>query len=417
MKIAVVGSGISGLSAAWLCQRAGHDVTLFESANYLGGHSNTIEVTLEGITHPVDTGFLVHNPQTYPQLIALFDFLNVEVVETDMTFSVRLDEKKLEWAGTNLFTVFSQKKNLFKFSFWKMILDILKFNKEARVNLRYSREHQLSLGELLSEKKYSREFRDWYLIPMGAAIWSTSTEEMLKFPAETFLQFCINHSLLQVEGRPVWRTVKNGSREYVKKMAQSLANIHLNERVIAVTRGDSVSVRTEKAEYLFDKIIFAAHADQTVAMIKDLTDEESKILTPVRYQPNTAYVHWDEKLLPQNKDVWSAWNYLSQKDGLNKSEVCVSYLINKLQPLPFNQPIIVTLNPYVAPEKNKIIQKIEYHHPVFDQACIDSQSLLHSIQGKNHSYFAGAWSGYGFHEDGLKSGMAVAKLLGVKIPW
>jgi predicted NAD/FAD-binding protein len=214
MKIAVIGSGISGLSCAWLLNRKeGVDVTLFESEDYLGGHSNTVDVTLNGVTHPVDTGFLVHNPNTYPNLIAFFKFLKVEVIDSDMTFSVKLGEKKIEWSGTNLRTVFSQKKNILSFRFWRMIFDIIHFNKRVHEYLMYSRIHKLSLGDLLREKKYSKEFCDWYLIPMGAAIWSTSTEDMQKFPAENFIQFGINHSLFQVEGRPVWRTVKNGTRE------------------------------------------------------------------------------------------------------------------------------------------------------------------------------------------------------------
>ncbi|MBC7713581.1 MAG: FAD-dependent oxidoreductase [Rhizobacter sp.] len=418
MKIAVIGSGISGLSCAWLLNRKeGVDVTLFESGDYLGGHSNTVDVTINGLTHPVDTGFLVHNPNTYPNLIAFLKFLNVEVIDSDMTFSVKLGEKKIEWAGTDLTTVFSQKKNLFSPSFWKMILDIIHFNKRTHEYLEYSRLKKLSLGELLKEKNYSKEFCDWYLIPMGAAIWSTSTEDMEKFPAENFIQFGINHSLFQVEGRPVWRTVKNGSREYVKKIAADLPRIFLNEAVIAVTRGEQVEVITKNRTEKYDKIVFATHTDITSSILKDASAAEKDVLDNVQYSENIAYLHCDETLLPDSKKVWSAWNYFSETDDKNNRGVAVSYLISKLQPLPFKEPIVVTLNPMRVPQASKILKKIIYHHPMFDQKAIDSQKKLINIQGKNNTYFAGAWCGYGFHEDGLNSGIAVAKMLGAGVPW
>lgn len=418
MKIAVIGSGISGLSSAWLLNRTkGVDVTLFESMDYLGGHSNTVDVTLEGFTHPVDTGFLVHNPNTYPNLIALLKLLNVEVIETDMTFSVKLGERKIEWAGTNLMTVFSQKKNLFNLKFWRMILDILHFNKNVHTYLEYSRSKKLSLGELLEEKKYSHEFCEWYFIPMGAAIWSTSTEDMKKFPAENFIQFGINHSLFQVEGRPVWRTIKNGSREYVKQMAKTLPRVHLNEPVISVTRGERVEITTTKRVETFDKVIFATHTDITMKILQDATTAEKEIIGSVEYSENTAYLHYDESHLPESKNVWSAWNYFSETDVNSKQAVAVSYLISKLQPLPFKAPIIVTLNPVRSPDPDKTLKKIIYHHPLFDQKAINAQKRLPEIQGQNHTYFAGAWCGYGFHEDGLNSGIEVAKMLGARIPW
>lgn len=419
MKIAVIGSGISGLSAAWLLSREStNEVTLFEAADYLGGHSNTVDVHLEGLSHPVDTGFLVHNPNTYPNLIALFKFLNVEVVETDMSFSVKIGDQKIEWAGENLKTVFAQKKNILRIGFWRMLLDILRFNKEAQKNLDISRDKKLSLGELIKIGKYSNEFRDWYLIPMGAAIWSTSTEEMQLFPAENFLQFCINHSLLQVEGRPLWRTVKNGSREYVKKMALDIPRIFLKEAVTEVKRiGEEVLVITQKREEKFEKVIFATHSDQTIKILKDISLAEKKVLEKIRYQANKAYLHTDETLLPESKKTWSAWNYIAVTDKLNKRSVAVSYLINKLQPLPFRSQIIVTLNPTHQPNPDKVIQVFDYEHPIFDGPAIEAQSSLTSIQGKNNIYFAGAWAKYGFHEDGLNSGIEVAKLLGAKIPW
>lgn len=418
MKIAVIGSGISGLSSAWLLNRtAGMEVTLFEAEDYLGGHSNTVDVTLEGVSAPVDTGFLVHNPNTYPNLIALLKHLQVEVIESDMTFSVKIGARKIEWAGTNLTTVFSQKKNLLSPGFWRMIFDILHFNKRVGEYLEYSRLKQLSLGELLQQKNYSKEFCDWYLIPMGAAIWSTSTEDMQKFPAENFLQFGINHSLFQVEGRPVWRTIKNGSREYVKKMAQELPRVFLNEPVISVERSEQVLITTAKRTEKFDKVIFATHSDITRKILSDADKAEQEILDNVKYSENIAYLHYDESQLPKSKKVWSAWNYLSETDDKSQRAVAVSYLINKLQPLPFKVPIVVTLNPITIPEPDKTIKKIIYYHPMFDQGAINAQKKLAGIQGKRNTYFSGAWCGYGFHEDGLKSGIEVARLLGAKVPW
>lgn len=418
MKIAVVGSGIAGLSAAWLLNQSKiHNITLFEAADYFGGHSNTVDVTLDGVTYPVDTGFLVHNPNTYPNLIAFFKFLNINVVETDMSFSIKLVDKNIEWAGTNLSTVFSQRKNIFKPSFWKMIKDIMRFNRSAQENLILSRQHKWTLGELLQAKGYSNQFRDWYLIPMGAAIWSTSTEEMMLFPAENFIQFCINHSLLQVEGRPKWRTVKKGSREYVKKIIKDLPRAFLNEPVLSVSRGEKVLVTTPHRIEEFDKIIFATHSDTCLKIIKDLTEAEIEILGNLKYQSNIAYLHTDESLLPESQKVWSAWNYISETDQLSNRAVGVSYLINKLQPLPFKQQIIVTLNPSHLPEAGKTIKIINYDHPIFDQAAIDSQKKIHLIQDSKHTFFAGAYCGFGFHEDGIKAGVEVAKLLGAKIPW
>ena len=420
MKVAVIGAGIAGLSSAWLLnQKPGVSVTLFEAADYLGGHSNTIDVELEGQSYPVDTGFLVHNPNTYPNLIKFLELLSVKVIDSQMTFSVKLLGEKIEWAGTNIKTVFAQKKNLFSPNFWRMILDIIKFNRSAKTFLEEALIHHWSLGELIKEKKLSRSFADWYLLPMGAAIWSTSREEMMNFPASTFIQFGINHSLFQVQDRPVWRTIERGSREYVKKISADLKDIHLNEPVLEVYRENKIKIKTTKAEYEFDKIIFASHADQACKMIKDLDEQEREILESFRYSENVAYLHSDEKYLPSDKKIWSAWNYISEPDITlsNKQSVCVSYLINELQPLPFKTPIIVTLNPAEAPRADKVIKKLHYQHPLFDQKAIEAQKKLVEIQGKNNSYYAGAWCKYGFHEDGLSSGMNIAKYFEVEIPW
>lgn len=421
MKVAVIGSGISGLSAAWLLSKSDKmEVSLFEAQNYFGGHSNTVDVLHKGVTHPVDTGFLVHNPNTYPNLLALFEALNVKTIETDMSFSVKIMDEDIEWAGTNLWSVFANKKNLFRPRFWRMILDIMRFNKSALRYLELAKKNHMTLGQLLKIEKYSEEMKNWYLIPMGAAIWSSSTEEMLGFPAENFIQFCLNHSLLQVEGRPKWRTVAGGSKVYVAKMIEKIQKAHLNEPVVSViraTNNSKITVTTSQREEIYDKVIFACHSDQILKIFKSINDEEKSLLSKVRYQKNQAYLHWDQALLPDSKQVWSAWNYTSQTDQTNQNAVTVTYLINKLQPLPFEDPIMVTLNPIHLPDENKTFKVIEYEHPVFDQPAIDAQKKLSTIQNKNNALFAGAWCGYGFHEDGLKAGISAANILGVKASW
>lgn len=417
-RIAVIGGGISGLSAAWLLA-AQHDVTLFEAADYVGGHSNTIDVTLDGITHPVDTGFLVHNDRTYPNLIQLFAHLGVETVASDMSFAVAMPSLDLEWAGSNLDTVFGQRKNLLRPTFWRMLRDILRFNAQAARHLADARESGATLGELLQREGYGDTMRDWYLLPMAAAIWSSPNGEILQFPAATFLQFCLNHGLLQVNDRPQWKTVLGGSREYVRRMLPRIQTVHVTTPVSAVWRNhEGVQVESALGRKRFDEVIFATHAPQTLAMLTDASADEIRILASVRYQPNRAVVHTDPSFLPRRKKLWSAWNYQGgpQGDELQRA-VCVSYLINQLQPLPFNKPVIVTLNPWHEPAPEHLLREIHYEHPLFDAAAIAAQAELPAIQGVNGVWFCGAWCRYGFHEDGLQAGMAVARALGATVPW
>lgn len=424
-KVAVVGSGIGGLSAAWLLSNYSSkdnpcEVHLFESGQYLGGHSNTVDVSLEGKSAPVDTGFLVHNNRTYPHLIELFKLLGIEVYESDMSFSVKVLEKNLEWAGASLDTLFVQRKNLFSISFLRMIQDILRFNKRKFEYLEKCLKHQWSLGELLVQEKFSDEFRDWYLVPMGACIWSTPTSEMLRFPGFTFIQFCENHGLLQVSDRPQWKTIKGGSREYVKKMASTIAAIYLNEPVQSVSRKNAngkMSLITSKQSFEFDEIILATHTDISLKMIQQPTELDQKILSAIDYQENIAYLHTDETFLPASKKAWSAWNYETDVAGPNERAVMVSYYINNLQALPFQTPVLVTLNPTREPKKDKLIKKITYHHPVFTEKSTEAQKLLPSHQGVGGLWFAGAWTRYGFHEDGMLSGLLVANQLGAYAPW
>lgn len=418
MRVAVIGSGISGLSVAWLLSRD-FQVTLFEAGDYLGGHTNTVDVTLGGITAPVDTGFLVFNDHTYPNLVALLGFLGVHTAPSEMSFSVRVDEERLEWAGNSLATVFAQKRNLVKPEFWRMLKDIVRFNRETMEIVGASRRAPGSLGSFLDRGGYGRAFRDWYLLPMSGAIWSCPTRQMLEYPAETFFRFCQNHGLLQLTGRPVWKTVAGGGREYVRRLAASIDDIRLAcpvESVVRDTAGVRVGFGGGRTEN-FSQIVFACHSDQTLALLADAVDAEKKVLSCFSYQPNRAVLHTDISLLPRNRDAWSAWNYISGTGGPDSRPVSVSYLINKLQPLPFERPVIVTLNPTHAPRADSVIDQFDYAHPIFDRGALEAQRELPAIQGKRNTWYCGAWTGYGFHEDGLKSALSVANALGVLAPW
>lgn len=417
MRIAIIGSGIAGLSAAWLLAPS-HEVVLFEAGDYAGGHSNTVDVTLEGVTHPVDTGFLVHNDRTYPNLIQLFGLLGIDTPASEMTFSVSLPGEDLEWAGSDLGTLFAQPRNLLRPAFWRMVSDILRFNRNARELLDHARRHGLTLGRLLDEQGYSQTFRRWYLYPMGAAIWSTPIEGMAAFPAETFLQFCLNHGLLQIFDRPQWKTVRNGSREYVKAMLRLIPDLRLACPVQEVRReADGIVVTSTRGSERFDRVVLATHTDQALALLQDARPAEREVLGAIHYLPNTAWLHTDATLMPRRRKAWSAWNYYSRGEGTGAAPVAVTYWLNRLQPLPFQRDVFVTLNPPEPPAAAEVIRRIDYAHPQLDQAAYAAQGKLAAIQGLDRVYFCGAWAGYGFHEDGLKAGMKVARLLGAKIPW
>ena len=421
-RIAVIGAGISGLSAAWLLSRQ-YAVTVFEAGNTLGGHTNTVDVSLEGKTHPVDTGFLVFNEKTYPNLIALFAHLGVESVETEMSFAVSLENPALEWAGSSLATLFGQKSNLLRPAFWRMLSDILRFNRESTAWLRTHPDEALSLREFLRQGRYSAAFSDWYLLPMAAAIWSCPTGQMLDMPLATFIRFCDNHGLLQVFNRPLWRTVKGGGREYVRKIAAQLAaqsaEIRLACPVHAVRR-DPAGLRVTHAHgsAVYDEVVLACHSDQALALLGDTASAEQRaVLAAIRYQPNRAVLHTDPALLPRERKLWSAWNYFAGVGEPGKQPVGVSYLINTLQPLPFSTPVVVTLNPAREPDPAKVLAEFDYAHPIFDGPAIAAQQKLADVQGQGGVWLAGAWGSYGFHEDGLKSGLRVANALGVQAPW
>ncbi len=418
LRIAVVGGGIAGLGSAWLLAQR-HQVTLFEAADYVGGHSNTVEVELAGRSHPVDTGFLVFNRRTYPNLCALFERLGVSSVPSEMTFGLSLESPDIEWAGSDLGTLFAQARNLARPGFLAMLRDIWRFNRVATRMAETGEIPAMSLGEYLDSERYSAEFRDWYLLPMAAAIWSCPTGTMLAYPLATFVRFCRNHGLLQITDRPQWLTVQGGARSYVSKIVGQLDDVRVATPVLGVERSAAgVKLRTKTGVESFDEVVFACHSDQTLAILGDKASaEERRILGAVGYQHNVALLHTDAALLPRRRKVWSAWNYLAGAGAADERPVSVSYLINRLQPLPFAVPVVVSLNPFTEPAADKLIQRIDYAHPVFNEYAISAQAALPGIQGRNCSWFAGAWTGYGFHEDGLRSAVAVAAALGVDAPW
>ncbi len=424
MRIAVIGAGIAGLGCAYALQgalRGRARVTLYEAAERLGGHANTVDVELDGVSHPVDTGFLVFNRRTYPNLIRLFDELRVPTAASDMSFAVsvaRASGRRLEWAGSNLDTVFAQRRNLLSPAFLGMLRDILRFNRQA-TRVAEGREDAggLALGEFLERHRYGGPFRHWYLLPMAAAIWSCPTAAMLAYPFATFVRFCHNHGLLQIENRPQWYTVAGGARRYVQAVAATLDDVRLGEPVHRVERdaaAASVLVASRTARERFDQVVLACHSDQSLRLLADADRAERALLGDVRYQANRAVLHTDARLMPAARRVWSSWNYLS--DGGDAPNVSVTYLLNRLQPLPFTTPLFVSLNPIVDPAPDRFIAAFDYAHPVFDDRAVAAQQRLGMVQGRRRVWFAGAWTGYGFHEDGLKSGLAVAAAIAAAAP-
>ena len=428
-RIAIVGSGIAGLAAAHTL-RGLADLTLFEAGDYFGGHTHTVDMTLpntQGVpaTFGVDTGFLVLNERTYPNLLALFAALEVPIAKSDMSFSVQAPGAApgggaLEWSGCNLSTVFAQRRNLANPRFLRMLADIVRFNRittrlaERGEDLRPDSPLLQPLGEFLRAQRFSDEFRDWYFLPMMGCIWSCPTDQMLAFPVATMVRFCHNHGLIQITNRPQWYTVAGGARQYVDRITERIADKRLSTPVRQVLRDEAgVRVVTDGQVERFDAIVMACHSDQALRLLgTGASPREREVLGAIRYQPNRAVLHTDASVLPENPRAWAAWNYeRAPSAGAESAQVCLHYLLNRLQPLPVAQPVVVSLNPQREISPAQVVGEYAYDHPVFDLAAIRAQARVPAMQGQQHTYFAGAWTGYGFHEDGLKSGLQAARAL------
>ena len=411
MRVAIIGGGIAGLGCAWLLTRQGRQVTLFEANDYLGGHTHTVDVTLDGVTAPVDTGFLVYNDRTYPKLIALFEELGVASAPSAMTFSVRDDAAGVEWAGSDLLSLFAQPSNALRPAFWRMLRDIARFNRETTALVREERVGATTLRAFLDAGGYSVPFRDWYLLPMTESIWSAPRCAILDFPLPLFLGFCHRHGLLQIADRPQWRTVRGGGRVYVERIAQCLADVRLAAPVHGVRRrGDHVEIDSAAAPAeRFDQVVLACHSDQALALLADASHEETALLGSVRFQPNRVVLHTDTRLMPRRRRAWSAWNYLAARGGRDGAPVGVTYWINALQSLPFRTPVLETLNPPFEPRGETLLAEFQYAHPLVKGAAVSAQRRLAHLQGARRTWYAGAWLGHGFHEDGLASAHVVAE--------
>ena len=441
-RIAIIGAGISGLGCAYaLRQHPEMEITLYEGGDHIGGHSNTVDFTCnmagQEITHGIDAGFLVFNRKTYPRLVRLFEEIKAPVAPSEMSFSVSIDasEKsphhpKIEWAGNDLNSFFGQRSNLLSPSFWRMAYDILRFNRMATKLAQqqidaghHYAEPDETIANFLDRNRFSQSFRENYFLPMIGAIWSCSVEQMLAFPIQTMVRFCHNHGLLQIQNRPQWLTIKGGSREYVKRIVSALEKHQIaikREAVLRVnaSQGDAaqVEVISPSGSAMFDEVVMACHSDQTLDLVHGIDQQARNILAAVPYQKNRAILHTDTRFLPEAKRCWAAWNYTAKSGATpsSKQHVSVNYLINRLQPLPEqlkNTQIIVSLNPASEPDPKLVHQEIHYSHPVFDMNAIQAQKELPLIQGTSSIWYCGAWTGFGFHEDGLRSGELVAEAL------
>ncbi|HVR92313.1 MAG TPA: FAD-dependent oxidoreductase [Casimicrobiaceae bacterium] len=411
MRVAIIGSGIAGLGCAWLLRQQGCEVSLFEANDYLGGHTHTVDVALDGINAPVDTGFLVYNDRTYPKLIALFDELGITSAPSTMSFSVRSDSADVEWAGTDLGSLLAQPGNALRPKFWRMLSDLLRFNREATAMHLEDRVYDVTVGEFLDAGNYSTPFREWYLLPMAAAIWSVPERDVLDFPLPTFIRFCHPYGLLQICGRPQWRTVVGGARTYVDRIAAGLSDVRLSSAVRRVRRRlDSVEVSTDSVQgERFDQVVLACHSEQALTLLADASGEEARLLTSIRYQANRVLLHTDTRLMPKRRRAWAAWNYIAPADIAAGDPVAVSYWLNRLQPLPFQTPLMITLNPPFEPRSGTKIAEFEYSHPMVKGVAETAQQRLAHLQGEQRTWYAGAWMGHGFHEDGLASAHIVAE--------
>ncbi len=418
MKIGVIGAGIAGLGAAWALSRR-HDVTVFEANAYPGGHSNTAEIDYDGSRIAVDTGFIVFNNWNYPNIEKLFAHLAVPSIKSDMSFSVSVGtgakRGQLEWNGNTLGSLFAQKRNLFSLRFHRMWRDILRFNQRAVADLAAGRLEGLTLGDYLGREGYSESFMLDYLLPMGAAIWSAPLREMMGFPAVTFCRFFSNHGLLSINNRPQWSTVLGGSREYVRRLlADSRSSLNLATPVQSLSRDAAgITLHTAKGPAgPFDHVLLACHGDQALRILGNAaTAPEQDILGKFRFQANRAILHRDLRQMPVRRRAWASWNYLSEPRRDLERRVGLTYWMNLLQSIDHSRPLFVTLNPIEEPDPKLVFARFDYEHPLFDRAAIAAQGRLHEIQGHDRLWFAGAWAGYGFHEDGLTAGLRAAMAL------
>jgi predicted NAD/FAD-binding protein len=411
MKIAVIGAGISGMVAAYLlCQD--HDVVVFEANDYVGGHTNTIDVEFNGANHKVDTGFIVFNKENYPNFVKLMERLGVPYQPSNMSFSVQCEQTGLEYCPSTLNSLFAQRSNLFRPSFYRMLLEVFRFRREAQEILR-ANDHETTLGAYLEERGYSQIFINHFIIPMGAAIWSTDPKKFMEFPAHSFVQFFNNHGFLNVKDQPQWQVIKGGSQSYVKPLTRPYRDkVRLNCPVESIQRHtDYVEVRPRHGEVeRFDQVVIAAHSDQALALLADPSDAEKEILGSIAYQENLTILHTDSSLLPKRRGVWASWNYHIPRQELGR--VALTYYMNMLQRLTAPIDFCVTLNRPDIIDRTKIIREFNYHHPVYTPQGPMAQKRRREINGVYHTYFCGAYWGYGFHEDGVNSALAVCKHFG-----
>ena len=417
MKIAVIGTGISGLAAAWLLSRK-HSVTLYEKDARPGGHTNTF-VTPDG--QPVDTGFIVFNQACYPNLTALFRELDVAVQKTRMSFGVSLNDGAYEWAGSdNFLTVFAQPSNMFRPAHIRMLLEILKLNGRCRKLLASGELPQgISLGEFLDREGYSQALRSRYLLPMAGMIWSCSPKQAADYPADDFMRFFDSHGLFTTTEQPQWYSVKGGSHSYVKKLlARFKGELRLNAGVEKIRRVDQqVLISTATKADLYDAVVCASHADQALRMLEDASDAERQVLRGIPYTSNRTLLHTDDSFLPKRRAAWASWNYTHARDEIHDQAISGSYWMNQLQNISGPVNYIVTLNPTREPAPDQVLYEVNYEHPHYTAAARETHRRLPEIQGKNRIWWAGAWCGYGFHEDGLRSAVNVASALGCAPAW
>ena len=418
-QIAVIGSGIAGMATAWLLGQR-HQVTLIERNDYIGGHTNTIDVDEDGRTVPVDTGFIVYNTGNYPLLTRLFERLGVASREGDMSFSASIGQGEIEYCSDNLNSLFAQRGNLFRPGFLRMLTDILRFNRRCKALLSGAGFGGQTVGEFIERERLGAGFRDHYLLPMAAAIWSCPTRAMLAFPAESLARFFDNHGLLNVIDQPLWRTVVGGSQVYARRLIDGIGgdNVILDgaRRVHRSDAGVEITLASGR-RLSADAVVLACHADEALALLESPTDDEQRLLGRFRYQPNQAYLHTDTRLMPRHRNCWASWNYISRKADDGSQAVSVTYWMNRLQGLDADRDYLVSLNPLTPPDPVQVIAEMTYDHPVFDQAAIGAQQELHRLQGVGGVWYCGSYFGYGFHEDALRAAVETAGRLGADTGW